>query len=166
MLRSSRNLLKDITFHNLEAIGANIRTIDILWQLSWSFPGKDHSNWSGMMQTVYNNSNLQHSGKASIRFLPIINIAPSDMTCILSTLLYLNKIAHDKKVPCIVTFDQPLYWKASQIIHEYKDLENTVLMLGSFHTLMNLVGAIGTLMKGSGLNEVLQEIYGSNAVFI
>ncbi|KAJ8889211.1 hypothetical protein PR048_008709 [Dryococelus australis] len=92
-----------------------------------------------MMQTVYNNSNPQYTGKATIRFLPIINIAP-------------------------ITFDKSLYWKASQIIHEYKDLENTVLMLGSFHTLMNLVGSIGTLMKGSCLNEVLQEIYGSNTV--
>ncbi|KAJ8888081.1 hypothetical protein PR048_007568 [Dryococelus australis] len=49
-------------------------------------------------------------------------------------------------------------------MHEYKDLENTVFMLGSFHTLMNFVDVIGTLMKGSGLNEVLQEIYGANAV--
>lgn len=162
--RSARNLLEDITFQNLEDTVANIRTIDILWQLSWSFLEKDNSNWSGMMQTMYNNSNLQHPGKTSISFLPIINLAPSNMTCILSTLLYLNKIAQDQKVPCIITFDQPLYWKASQIIHEYKDLEDIVLMLGSFHTLMNVVGAIGTLMKGSGLNEVLQEIYGPNAV--
>lgn len=29
---------------------------------------------------------------------------------------------------------------------------------------MNLVGAVGTLMNGSGLSEVLQEIYGPNAV--
>lgn len=35
-------------------------------------------------------------------------------------------------------------------------------MLGSLHTLMNLLGAIGSLMEGSGLEEVLQTIYGPN----
>ncbi|PIK34366.1 hypothetical protein BSL78_28814 [Apostichopus japonicus] len=37
-------------------------------------------------------------------------------------------------------------------------------MLGSFHTLMNLLGAIGTLMHGTGLASILEEIYGGNAV--
>lgn len=37
-------------------------------------------------------------------------------------------------------------------------------MLGSFHTLTNLFGAVGTLMNGSGLSEILQEIYGGNVV--
>ena len=37
-------------------------------------------------------------------------------------------------------------------------------MLGSFHTVMNLLGCIGTLMEGSGLNEILGEVYGDNAV--
>lgn len=39
-----------------------------------------------------------------------------------------------------------------------------VNVLGSFHTLMNLLGAIGSFMKGSGLEEVLQTIYGPNTV--
>lgn len=37
-------------------------------------------------------------------------------------------------------------------------------MLGSFHTFMNLLGAVGTLMAGSGLSNILCEIYGENAV--
>ena len=32
------------------------------------------------------------------------------------------------------------------------------------HTLVNLLGAIGTLMEGSGLDKLLEEIYGENAV--
>ena len=75
-----------------------------------------------------------------------------------------NKVAHDQNVPCVVTFDQPLFWKASQIINRQRDLQDIILMLGKFHTLMNVLGTIGTLMNGSGLFEVLQEIYGSNAV--
>ena len=37
-------------------------------------------------------------------------------------------------------------------------------MLGSFHTFMNLLGAIGTLMEGSGLGDIPEVIYGKNVV--
>ncbi|PIK52555.1 hypothetical protein BSL78_10545 [Apostichopus japonicus] len=37
-------------------------------------------------------------------------------------------------------------------------------MLGSFHTLMNLLGAIGTLMHDTGLASILEKIYGGNVV--
>ena len=37
-------------------------------------------------------------------------------------------------------------------------------MLGPFHTFMNLLGAIGTLMSGSGLSNILQQVFAENAV--
>ena len=37
-------------------------------------------------------------------------------------------------------------------------------MLGCFQTLMNLLGAIGTLMEGTSLKNILETIYGENAV--
>jgi hypothetical protein len=39
-----------------------------------------------------------------------------------------------------------------------------MLHMGGFHTLMNVLGAIGKLMEGSGLQNVLQIVYGENAV--
>ena len=36
--------------------------------------------------------------------------------------------------------------------------------LGGFHTLMSFVGSIGSFMDGSGLETVLQTIYGENTV--
>lgn len=38
---------------------------------------------------------------------------------------------------------------------------NVVCRLGGFHILMNYLGAIGTIMKGSGLMECLETCYGS-----
>lgn len=67
----------------------------------------------------------------------------------------------------VITFDQPLYWKAAQIIQEgpsSSPLKTIVLMLGGFHTLMNLLGAIGSLMEGSVLNNIIKVVYGENAV--
>jgi len=34
-----------------------------------------------------------------------------------------------------------------------------VLLLGGFHTEMSLLGAIGTIMDGSGLKEMLAQVY-------
>ena len=65
------------------------------------------------------------------------------------------------------TFDQPLFWKAYEIIYNAppnSPLKNIGLLLGSFYSFMNVLGAIGTLMRGSGLDRILEEIYGENAV--
>ena len=90
-------------------------------------------------------------------------------TCIVSTLEYIYKLAAKHKVIAIITFDQPLYWKAAVIIldePQTNQLKNIVLMLGSFHTFMNLLGAIGTLMQGTGLQNILELVYGENAVVL
>ena len=39
------------------------------------------------------------------------------------------------------------------------------LLLGSFQTFMNVLGAIGHLMDGSGLKEILRTVYGENTVY-
>ena len=41
---------------------------------------------------------------------------------------------------------------------------NIVCRLGGFHTLMSFLGSIGSMMKGSGLEEALEKGYDSNAV--
>ena len=92
---------------------------------------------------------------------------PGDKTCILSTLEFICKLATKHKISTVLTFDQPLFWKASEIVNEVEDsspLKEVLLLLGSFHMLMNLLGAIGTSMEGSGLKEILETIYGENAV--
>ena len=112
------------------------------------------------MQTY---SNGEHPGKSVITLLPIINLKPSDETCLYSTLLFVTELCnrHGMGTPCI-TFDQPLWIKAVEISTD-KSLRISC-QLGGFHTLMSFLGSIGTLMKGSGLTECLQTIYGENAV--
>ena len=97
----------------------------------------------------------------------MIDMYPGDKTCILSTLEFICKLASKHNISPVVTFDQPLFWKASEIVNEVEDndrIKDVVLLLGSFHTLMNLLGAIGTLMDGSGLKDIQETIYGENAV--
>ena len=88
------------------------------------------------------------------------------MTCIQSTLEFLSNLSIQIKKLCIITFDQPLYWKSIIITKNSTDpnLQNIVLILGAFHSAMNLLGCIGKIMDNTGLKNVLEEIYGENAV--
>ena len=70
-------------------------------------------------------------------------------------------------LPVILTFDQLLNWKEAEIIidaPQNSHLKNNVLFFGCFHTLMNLLGATGKLMEGTGLRNLLETEYGENAV--
>ena len=58
--------------------------------------------WSGMMQIVHQGV---HPGKSSILFLPMIDLDPSNMSCIFSTLNYLCDQAKKFNVTPVITFD-------------------------------------------------------------
>ncbi|KAI3379074.1 hypothetical protein SNEBB_002215 [Seison nebaliae] len=162
--RYAKHISRNIDFQPLTLSSACDRTVDILWEMSFRFH-KSTPSWPGMMRLFYNK--CEHPGKSSVLFLPMIDMNPGDKTCILSTLEYLCKLASKHNMPAVVTFDQPLYWKASEIVNAAPDdslIRNVVLMLGSFHTFMNVLGAIGTLMDGSGLKDIMDTVYGENAV--
>lgn len=104
-------------------------------------------------------------GKAEIVFLPMIDLSASDDTCIYSTLNFISTQGDRYGFTPTVTFDQPLWWKAMIIIENSSITCTTrkiVLKLGGFHSLMSFIGCIGHLMEGTGLQELLEEIYASN----
>ena len=120
--------------------------------------------WSGMMQSVHKG---EHPGKSSVTFLPMIDMDPGDMSCIYSTLLFVSDKASAHNVAPVVTFGQPLWWKAVTIIsceREDSDLRSIVLRSGAFHMQMSFLGCIGYLMHESGLKETLETIYTPTAV--
>ena len=136
---------------------------DILWQMSWFLP-KQRPNWLGFMHVAHKNQN--HPGKSNILFFPMTDLNPGEMSCIYSTLTYLVNFACNNNQPTIVTFDPPLYWKASIIIYDSRDeseLTKIILMLGSFHTFRNLFGTIGSLMSSSGVEDILKQIFAEDA---
>ena len=134
--------------------------IDILWEMPFNFPNYTRPGWSGFMQ-VYRKSAFPR--KSEVTLLPIINLNPNGYSCIYSTLLFVTD--QSKKAnsgsPCI-TFDQPLWLEAVEIITE-KSL-HILCHLGGFLTLMSFLGNIGTSMKGSGFSECVQVVHGENTV--
>jgi len=139
-------------------------TVDLLWEMSCNY--QQHApTWQGMMHVVH--SKCEYPGQSKVHFLPMIDMYPGDQTCILSTLTYICSLAERHTISPVITFDQPLFFKASEVIYNAPPdsiLKRIVLRLGSFHTLMNALGAIGTLMHGSGLADILETVYGENAV--
>jgi len=137
---------------------------DLFSKLIWPLK-EQRPSWSGFMQ-LYNKE--EHDpGKASITFLPMIDMSPSDLTCINSTLHFVCQQSNKYGVTPVLTFDQPLYQKATQIVamaEVSSPLKKTVLRLGAFHTQMSFLGTIGHIMSGSGLEELLQVVYAPNAV--
>ena len=79
----------------------------VLWPLKSPTPG-----WSGVWQVA---SKGDYPGKTSVVFLPMIDLNPSDPTCIFSTMQFVCDQALRYKFTPILTFDQPLFWKAFQI---------------------------------------------------
>ena len=154
-----------LMFHKLKEIKAPDPTahLDILWK-TFIMTGSPTPMWSGMMKLVHQGN---HPGRSSMMFLPMIDMNPSDVTCVYSTLKYVCKHARRHNVTPVITFDQPLFWKSLMIIVTESvgsELKDIVLRLGGFHTEMSYLGCIGHLMAASGLQELLHLIYAPNAV--
>ena len=97
--------------------------IKVLWPLRSPMPG-----WSVLMQMVCTGNN---PGLSNITFLSMIDLNPSDMPCVYSTLKFVSKEAsHHNRTP-VTTFDQPLYWKAL-IISCDEECKNIIVRLGGF----------------------------------
>ena len=100
-----------------------------------------------------------------IETLPFINLDPSNPTTIYSALCFAQEQSekHDLNI-CPVTFNQPLFQKASEIIDSSNELDRVIVRLGGFHLLMSYLGSIGQIMSGSGLAELWEKVYAKGSV--
>ncbi len=106
--------------------------------------------WPGMMQAVLCGV---YPEKSSTVFLPMIDMDPSNMSCIYSTLKFICSQASKLQVTPVLTFDQPLWFKALIIVEnepENSDIKQVGLRLGGLHIEMSFLGSIGHVMAGSG----------------
>ena len=139
--------------------------LDILCKLVWPMR-QTRSSWSGFMQ-MYELPTDHFSKKSSITFMPMVDLNPSDATCIFSTLHFVCKQSDMYKKTPVLTVDQSLYQKAIAIVCSQEPsspLKNMVIRVGGFHTEMSFLGCIGHIMTCSGLQDVIETIYAPNAV--
>lgn len=150
---------------DLQNLRKNTDELNLLWHYAGLKHGplsvNPRANWNGFMDQV--TSGRKHPGKTTINMLPIIDLKPSDVTCVYSTLLHVIKEAQKLQIntPCI-TMDQPLWIKAVEIA--FAQNLRIVARLGGFHTLMSFVGSVGSLMEASGLEALFETMYGKNTI--
>ena len=53
-----------------------------------------------------------YNGESSTMFLSTIKLYPSDPSCVYTTIQFVSSEAKQYDATVIITFDQPLYWKA------------------------------------------------------
>lgn len=91
-------------------------------------------NWSGFMDRI--TQNLPYE-KSQVLFLPFVNQSPSNYNTIYSVLEFASKnISEFNQKSCFVTFDQPLYIKARDIVASFEqntNISNITVRLGGFH---------------------------------
>lgn len=118
--------------------------------------------WSAFMAKITQNEPFS---RTSILPLQFVNSPPSNYDTIYTVLNFASKKCTTmNQDTCFVTFDQPLYIKARDVVEKTPMLSNVIVRLGGFHLLMSFMGAIGYIMTGSGLKELLSIIYAPNTV--
>ncbi|KAL8599650.1 hypothetical protein ACOMHN_053827 [Nucella lapillus] len=92
------------------AVEDRTRKLDLLWKVSWPLRSPC-LGWSGMMQTICSGA---YPGKSSFTFLPMIDMDPTNMSCIFSTLHFVSSVASRYDCTPVLTFDQPEPQRSSQ----------------------------------------------------
>ena len=92
------------------------RKQDFLWMCGAWLHDKAQPGWSGFMDATSSVLSLPYETSAVLP-LPFVNLDPGNLSIIYTSLLF--AVEHCKKDNhpfCIVTFDQPLYAKAMDIV--------------------------------------------------
>ena len=106
-----------------------------------------------------------HPSKTEIHFEPMIHMLSSGHSCIYSTMLFTSYLARTYGHDYVLTL--PLYWKATEItthVQQKGSFYIMDIMLDIFHTCMSCYGSIGYIMAGSGIQSLLELIYGEHTV--
>ena len=124
---------------------SNSPLIDNMWKFTWPLR-PSHPSWS---ETIHRGG--KNAGKSTNDFLPIIDLNPSDLFCVYTTLKLIAKQARVANSPCIITFDQLLRRTSLQIINS-KPTDNILniiaLCLGGFHTITSFLWLYWTQIQG------------------
>ena len=91
---------------------------------------------------------------------------PSPYDAVYSTMSFVKQEIKQKRICCTsLTFDLPLFWKASEIKADKSPKSDCIhLKLGGFHQLMSFMGAGCKLMQDAGLKEVSSTVYKENSL--
>ncbi|KAK3918980.1 2,3-bisphosphoglycerate-independent phosphoglycerate mutase 1 [Frankliniella fusca] len=130
--------------------------INFLWLAGTVFQPAPTPGWTGFLQKATSTS--PPCEKTVIVPVSFINLEARNPTIICTALEYaISECKAIEQKTCIVTFDQPLFMKATEVVSAAENcspLQSVVVSLGGFHLLMPFMHAVSYLMAGSGLEEL------------
>ena len=142
----------------------SIQSIDSLWLSSVAVGITPGPSWGGFNQLVTESMDNTFC-ISDTTALPFINLDPSDMSTIYTALVFAkNEATTYNKKYCIVTFDQPLFIKAVDIVHASSDLTDVIVRLGGLHMAFSYMGADGYIMSGSGVEQMWGSVYAAGSI--
>jgi hypothetical protein len=120
--------------------------------------------WNGFNKSLARTTATKKS--ASTYLLgPMIDATPSHPDTVLTSMLYVKRSLEEMNMKHVyISVDMQLYIVASQIKWSSPTyFKNVVLYPGVMHTVMSVCGAIGKLMKGSGIETLITSSFSSLA---
>ena len=117
--------------------------------------------YSGFNMKLARESGQQPGAKTSVVYTPFLDMAPTEPDTMKTAMVqaqYISSLTGQEWT--IFTCDQQLYQIAVNIAWKDRELfAKFVPRLGGMHMLMSFVGAIGSLMGGSGLEDILKSTF-------
>ena len=130
-------------------------------ELDFSFMSEINSNDNCPEFNGFNTSVAREQGQASkpktqAVYLPLIDTPPSDPDTMMTALQEAKRLTNERGQKKVVfTCDQQLYKVAVDVKWAYPNaFSDVILRLGGMYMLKSFVGAIGSLMAGSGLSKI------------
>ena len=136
-------------------LGSHLRSIvrlDSLWLASFAMGITPAPGWSGFNQLVTDSQSQRNVFHVSdVVALPFINLNPSDINTNTALIFAQKEASLFNRSYCIVTFDQPLFIKAIDIVHANAELcDSVIVRLGGLHMTFSYMGSDGYIKSGSG----------------
>ena len=99
--------------------------------------------------------------KTKAVYFSLNEMTPSNPDTIMTALNEAKRLTKERGQKSVIfTSDQQLYKVAVEVQWAYpREFSDVINRLGGVHTLMSFAGAVGTLMQGSGLSEVLESTF-------
>ena len=127
-----------------------------LWTLlRFASPTSQHiPSWTGFFITVRSNVPIMES---NVGYLDSINKPATDIATVYEMMKRADRIKDRLKLPSIViVLDQAMYAKACEVKFKHKEqFKDIVLFMGTFHTLMMILGVAGKRFGDAGFKDVV-----------
>lgn len=143
---------------SLRKLNVNLTSLTHPLNLLWVSGCNTQPGWNGFMNISTNSCRCYAT--TYILAIAFIDINPNNPSSVFTALCFAAEQCSRNKQSCIVTFDQPLFLKAMEIVAGSEESSKIVVRLGGFHLLMSYLDCIGRIMEGSGIESLWETVYG------